>query len=162
MSIENTIQPVEVADHDACLRNYLSGHDELCPMCEYNLRGLTGTKCPECGEVLLLRVSLREPKLAAYLCGLIGLSVGVGCSGLLMALAVLVALFEDYRDLIDWSFAVAAFQFAFEGLAIWLWLARRNWIRRRSKGQRWALAMSAWGCTIGLTVLFFATAYYSG
>ncbi|MCH9058386.1 MAG: hypothetical protein IIB55_07145 [Planctomycetes bacterium] len=78
MNAEDQVAQGEVTEHDALLRAYLGGHDEPCPMCEYNLRGLTGTVCPECGEALRLRVSLSEPKMAAYLCGLIGLSVGVG------------------------------------------------------------------------------------
>ena len=55
-----------------------------------------------------------------------------------------------------WILVALASQFVIEGLAMWLWLVRRNWIRRRSRDQRWALAAAAWGYSIGLTVLFFA------
>ena len=150
------VAPGELAEHDALLLAYLGGHDEPCPMCEYNLRGLTGTVCPECGEALRLRVSLSEPKMAAYLCGLIGLSVGVGFSGIILAFGIVGTLVWGYPGSeVDWMLVALVSQFVIEILAMWLWLVRRNWIRRRSRGRRWALAMAVWGCTVGFTVLFF-------
>ena len=154
--VEDQVAQGEVAERDARLRAHLAGHDELCPMCEYNLRGLTGTVCPECGEALRLRVSLSEPKMAAYLCGLIGLSVGFGFSGVFLAMGVVGLLLEGFGGGFPyWMLVGLLSQFVIEGLAMWLWLVRRNWIRRRSRGQRWALAAAAWGYSIGLTVLFF-------
>jgi hypothetical protein len=32
------------------LRRHLAEHDVACPACGYNLRGLTGMTCPECGS----------------------------------------------------------------------------------------------------------------
>ena len=92
----------------------------------------------------------RKQTLARYLGviilllgGLIGLSVGIGFSGILIALGTVVALFDDWRSLLDWSFAMVVSQFVIEGLAMWLWLVRRSWIRRRSRGQRRALVTAA-------------------
>ena len=156
MNVEDQVARREVMEQDTLLRGFLGEFDEPCPLCEYNLRGLTGTVCPECGETLRLRVSLSEPKMAAYLCGLIGLSVGVGFSGIMIALFVVIALlFYRGGPFFGWMFVVLLVQFVIEGLAMWLWLARRSWIRRRSRGQRWALVAAAWGCSIGFTVLLF-------
>ena len=156
MNVEDQLAQGELAEHDARLRAYLGGHDEPCPMCEYNLRGLTGTVCPECGEALRLRVSLSEPKMAAYLCGLIGLSVGVGFSGIILAFGVVGTLMYGFGGGPPyWMIAALVSQFVIEGLAIWAWLVRRNWIRRRNRNQRRALAAAACGCTIGFTVLWF-------
>ena len=161
MNVQDQLAQGEVAEHDARLRAYLAEHDEQCPLCEYNLRGLTGTVCPECGEPLRLRVSLREPKMAAYLCGLIGLSMGVGFSGIVLVFVVVSALLYGYeRGFFDWIIVALVSQFVIEGLAMWLWLVRRNWIRRRSRGQRRALAVAAWGCSIGFTVLWFMLQNY--
>ena len=146
----------ELAEHDALLLAYLGGHDEPCPMCEYNLRGLTGTVCPECGEALRLRVSLSEPKMAAYLCGLIGLSVGVGFSGIILAFGIVGTMMYGFGGGPPyWMIVALVSQFVIEGLAIWAWLVRRNWIRRRDRNHRWALAAAACGCTFGFTVLWF-------
>lgn len=161
MNVDDQVAQGEVAEHGARLRAHLAGHDEPCPMCEYNLRGLTGTVCPECGEALRLRVSLSEPKMAAYLCGLIGLSVGFGFSGVFLVLGVVGLLLEGSGGGFPyWVLVALLSQFVIEGLAMWLWLVRRNWIRRRSRGQRWMLAAAAWGCTIGFTVLLFTMAFY--
>ena len=158
---EDQLAQGEVAEHDARLRDHLAGHDELCPMCEYNLRGLTGTVCPECGEALRLRVSLSEPKMAAYLCGLIGLSVGVGFSVIILMFGVVgTLLYGSGGGFFDWMLVALVSQFVIEGLAMWLWLVRRSWIRRRSRGQRLALVAAAWGCTIGFTMLFFTMTFY--
>ena len=100
--------------------------------------------------------------MAAYLCGLIGLSVGVGFSGIILAFGVVVTLLGGYwGSEASWLVVALVSQFVIEGLAIWAWLVRRSWIRRRSRGQRWALAVAAWGCTIGFTVLFFTMGFYS-
>ena len=161
MNVEDQLAQDEVAEHDARLRAHLAGHDEPCPMCEYNLRGLTGTVCPECGEALRLRVSLSEPKMAAYLCGLLGLSLGVGFSGLWFAFMVVAQLTfgAGVSRPPYWILAVLGSQFVIEALAMWVWLVRRRWIRRRSRDQRWALVAAAWGCTIGFAALFFMTAF---
>jgi hypothetical protein len=38
------------------LRDYLAAHDEPCPHCGYNLRGVEDPRCPECGQALRLAV----------------------------------------------------------------------------------------------------------
>jgi hypothetical protein len=44
-----------MADSRDTLRRYLADHDVPCPACGYNLRGLEGEVCPECGDVVALR-----------------------------------------------------------------------------------------------------------
>jgi len=40
--------------HQTTLDAYLAEYDASCPSCTYNLRGLTGSTCPECGHTLYL------------------------------------------------------------------------------------------------------------
>src|SRR6267142_93193 len=68
---------------ESLLEQYLAVRDEPCPACGYNLRKLTGKHCPECGDELRLHVGLVEPRRAAFITGLIGLSAGGGFSALL-------------------------------------------------------------------------------
>src|SRR5690348_16408064 len=75
------------------LRDFLTDHDVTCPQCQYNLRNLTGDRCPECGEQLALGVHLVEPKLAAPIAGLVGLACGLGLNGLLILYWLIVTTF---------------------------------------------------------------------
>lgn len=70
------------------LSDYLADLDEPCPLCGYNLRGLQGEHCPECGQELALRVNLVDPVRGAYLAGLISLACGFGFNALLLVLFV--------------------------------------------------------------------------
>jgi hypothetical protein len=50
------------------LRAFLAGRDVECPQCGYNLRGLRGAACPECGSALsfrMLRNLERQKKVGA-------------------------------------------------------------------------------------------------
>lgn len=55
------------------LRDYLAERDIACPGCGYNLRGLPGDACPECGKpVELARVRSRRsrhPADRSFACG---------------------------------------------------------------------------------------------
>ena len=84
----------------AMLQAFLHERDASCPRCEYNLRNLVGIRCPECGEELVLRVNLSEPKMGAFLTGLVGLAAGSGFSGLLVGYALILILSQgaNWRD----------------------------------------------------------------
>lgn len=42
---------------------YLASRDVPCPRCQYNLRGLTVTRCPECGQELSVLVTIASISL---------------------------------------------------------------------------------------------------
>ncbi len=145
---------VDTTDHDTFLRSYLADRDEECPMCSYNLRGLTGPMCPECGEALRMRVSLCEPKLGLYLATVIGCAVGVGFSGIVMGWVVFLWLTDDYGPgILDVWPLVAQLVVQGSGLAFLLWKGR--WVRKRSATVRRALAVSAWALSFVFAVGFF-------
>ena len=48
------------------LTEFLATRSATCPLCGYNLRGLTSPRCPECGRRLRLSVGLTEPYLGAW------------------------------------------------------------------------------------------------
>jgi hypothetical protein len=147
-----------MADRDDLLRPFLAGRDEPCPACGYNLRDLGTSTCPECGEALALRVGLAEPKQAAVLAGLIGLTAGAGMSALLLLYLVLrVFVFGDRYYLFRGTFMVLnAGGFAAEGLATVWWL--RNWrkIRRLGPRPRRLLVAGCWLLTLANLILFTA------
>jgi hypothetical protein len=128
------------------LRTFLADRDVSCPQCGYNLRDLRGRRCPECGEDLVLRVNVAEPRQAALITGLVGLSAGAGFSGLLLLYLFILTLRD--RSWSDPNLAkfvgITAGGLVVEGIAlvVWLWYWRR--IRRASRGVRIALAVGCW------------------
>jgi len=70
------------------LGEYLAKHNAFCPLCRYNLRGLTGNTCPECGKLLAMTVGLVEPFMAPWICTTVTLctSAGIGVFFLVMIL----------------------------------------------------------------------------
>lgn len=47
-------------DRTRRLLKFLREHDADCPLCGYNLRGLTEPRCPECRHELVLGVGVRK------------------------------------------------------------------------------------------------------
>jgi hypothetical protein len=141
------------ADHKF-LVDYLRDRDEACPACKYNLRNLTGVRCPECGEELQLRVSPVEPKQAAPIAGLIGLCMGLGLNAMLLIYAGI--------EMIGRGRPVRGFMVAFiiynavacvihvAAVRIWLWKWRSI---RRAKQRRWWVVL-AWGLSIANVIGF--------
>src|SRR6267154_1944148 len=74
------------------LRLYLAEHDEPCPGCAYNLRGLTGTRCPECNQELAMRVGLAKPRHGAFIASMCGLLTGAGMAGVFLGIITWLSL----------------------------------------------------------------------
>jgi len=72
---------VDVRDDAELIRAFLARRDVACPGCGYNLRGLAGTRCPECEREITLGVSRSEQGRwrgpAVVLLGAILLALGV-------------------------------------------------------------------------------------
>jgi hypothetical protein len=140
------------------LQQFLSGRDVTCPSCRYNLRDLAGDRCPECGQVIALRLQLAEPKLAAMLAGLMALSAGVGLNGLLLIYFVIIAFVRNVGAAEAPEFLVVNLTgLAVEGaaLAAWLWFWPR--IRRKDAAYRWLLAAACFALTLANITVFSYT-----
>jgi hypothetical protein len=83
----------------ALLHSLVRERDVPCPLCAYNLRNLTGDRCPECGEALNLRVGLVEPRLGPYIALLTACCVGLGGSALFTIIGLLYAPIRWFRRL---------------------------------------------------------------
>jgi hypothetical protein len=79
-NVEPTPPDSTRASNETFLRTWLIDRDEPCPLCGYNLRGLTSPRCPECWQALRLSVSLAEPYLKAWIALVAGLlpPAGIG------------------------------------------------------------------------------------
>lgn len=137
------------------LREFLAERDTPCPRCAYNIRALTGSRCPECGSDLELRVGLVEPRLAAYIALLVACCLGFGASALLG----IVALTQGAAD---WFAEPAGLlllaQWSVSSVALPLVLRRRHGLRKMSARRQWYLVILAWAVVLGLSagiVCFF-------
>ena len=75
------------AGDESTLLGWLADRDVPCPLCGYNLRGLTAARCPECGQPLRLSVALTDPYLRAWITLAVALLLPAGL-GLLWAVAL--------------------------------------------------------------------------
>ena len=138
------------------LRRFLGGREVACPGCGYNLRDLTGDRCPECGQAIVLQLQLAEPRQGALLTGLIGLSAGAGLNGLLLVyLAIMVLVIDRNAGGMEAFFVINLGGLIVQGVAMLIWL--RNWrrIRRLNTTVRWALAAAGWGLSL-LNIIIFS------
>lgn len=139
---------------EAFLRQYLAERSVACPMCAYELRGLTSDRCPECGERLVLQVGAAEPKMAAWVAGLIGLAGGAGFNVVLFGWGLLATLVSGFGP--ELGELIVIFAFAAVGavaLLAWVRLGRR--IRRLPRTGRSLVVLGAWGLSLALVVLTF-------
>jgi hypothetical protein len=142
---------------ESLLTAFLAQRDHACPQCHYNLRDLQGTRCPECGEALVLGVHVAEPRQAAAIAGLIGLSAGVGLNGLLIIYAIIATVIEN-RHGIDLQFwLTTAIGFIVETTVLIIWLRCWRSIRRQSFAARVALSVGCWLLTLADIVFFSLT-----
>jgi len=136
------------------LTAFLTEHDHPCPQCEYNLRNLQGTRCPECGEELVLRVNATEPRQGLLIAGLIGLSAGAGLNGLLLIYGVIMSLRGiPGAGAMFWN--VCGLGLLVEGGALLVWLKAWRAIRKQTLSMRTILASACWLVTL-LDILIFS------
>jgi hypothetical protein len=148
-------RPEEIPRERSLLREFLADHDVDCPQCHYNLRNLTGDRCPECGEQLALGVHLIEPRLAAPIAGVVGLAAGAGLNGLLIVYWLIVSIFYR-RGGGPWNrfVFVNLINGAVLGTGMFFWL--KNWrrIRAASPIRRWILVAGCWLLSLADLVVF--------
>ncbi len=136
-------------DDEQLVQAYVRDRSVRCPSCDYDLRDLTGSACPECGQGLSLRVALARPNWAAFICGLIGLSMSLGFSSLLLLFAAVIMVVEGPASAMPGTFPALFVGLIVSGALLAVWLARSRTLRRQSGGRRWFLA----GCCCSVPIL---------
>lgn len=148
-----SIEPVEF------LRQFLAERDIACPQCDYNLRDLPTNICPECGHELELRLTTADPRPAAAIAGLMGLSAGGGFNALLLLYFVLMLILHPGISASEeWKFfGVQSIGLTVFAVAITFWLRHWRHLRSRSARARWWLVAACWILSVTDLVIFTAT-----
>jgi hypothetical protein len=132
----------------ALLAAFLADRDLPCPRCGYNLRSLTGGRCPECGDPLQLQVALVEPRMGAYISLLVACCIGLGGSGLFGLLGLRAAPASWWRE---WSALLLLLQLVVSAFGLLIVLIQRRRLRRASPLVQWLVSLAAWIVIIGLS-----------
>jgi hypothetical protein len=125
------------SDDDAALLSWLANHDVACPLCKYNLRGLTTARCPECGNAIRLGVTLADPYLRAWITLAAAVCTGAGV-GVLLSYAIIRAGPSNLLGGAPRGIAFAIISFvAMVPVAIVVLLTRRRFQRLSRRIQWW-------------------------
>ena len=128
---------------EAAIVDYLRDRDAACPLCQYNLRGLTSSRCPECGRALQLTIGLVEPRMGAWIMAVVSMA---GAAGL--GVLALVALVRHGLMDAGLFFLIAFFYFiATIPVLVALVVLRRRYRRMRQSWQ-WTIGVVAASLTV--------------
>ncbi len=144
--------PSPPLSRDEHLLAFVREHEARCPLCDYNLRGLSRPTCPECGQELKLDVRLAEPYLAAWVTLVVALSLAAGPGAMFILMSVMHGPPGGpwYRVLIM-PYAVAAIPLLIVAL-----FARRR-VCRLPRPAQWLLALAP--VFMGVLMLVWTFAY---
>lgn len=145
--------PLPSQDH---LAAYLAQRDVPCPACNYNLRGLTADRCPECNRELVLQIRLAEPRIGAWIAALSAAAAMLGFNGLLL-LYFLAYMARGRQYGPPWpSVATLLVSTVIAGIGLSQLIKRRRAFGNLSAGARGTWAAGAWLATAASAIAFFS------
>jgi hypothetical protein len=122
------------APDEVALLDLLRDRDVSCPLCRYNLRGLSSTRCPECGRELRLSIGLLEPRQGAWLTAQIAVTAAAGIGVMIAVVSIMQGwpTGDDKQTLLN---AMFVFHLAMIPAATMLLICRRRYLRLRRDVQ---------------------------
>jgi hypothetical protein len=147
------IQPDEVSADEHLLR-FVAGRDVECPGCQYNVRDLKITRCPECGDELELSLRLAEPRQGSLIAGLVGLAAGAGFGGLLLVYIGIILFLSGRGGPPNDFFGITCTGFVVHAIGLGIWI--KNWrnIRRARPRTRTFLVALCWFLPLAFVASF--------
>ena len=131
---------------DDLLLAFLRGRNVRCPVCKYNLRDATQSKCPECGKRLSLSVSVTDLSVQAWAL-LTFVTCLVAGPGILMIAYLIFFMHDIPSDLPAWSYLVMGFFALSVPTAVLLLVFRNRFLRLPRHTQH---VICAIGCIVWL------------
>lgn len=147
-----TVTTADAPKDTAALIAWLERHDEPCPVCRYQLRGLTEPRCPECAADLTLGVASPGAIVGPLLLAMAACALAVGFDFVQITVLLIISAFgglgTELRTLLAILLALgipsAVLGYVIARKRVW-------WMKQRPKRQ-WRLAWILF-FTIGLTHL---------
>jgi len=81
-------------DDRARLLDWLADHDEACPVCRYNLRGIKEALCPECGAGLTLSVAPPTAGVGPWSFAVVAFAMGLGFDAVVLLVTLGMAAYS--------------------------------------------------------------------
>ena len=140
----------DITPDEQTLFEFLRERDVPCPLCAYNLRGLTTSRCPECGRELRLSVGLSEPFMLAWiaLAFVIFATAGIG---ILVIWATILSNPFRLRDIyarVSLSYLIGS------PLLAALIVVFRRQLLKLDKQSQWTLAITAMTLSLLMLIIF--------
>lgn len=133
------------------LRDFLAEHDALCPVCGYNLRGVTIGVCPECECSIELGVASNNAYLGAWLLALLSFAMPLSFD-LLIGLMMIVSSIMSRGEVPEALFlmiSLVTLSLTCIGMLWVLVVRKRDWLRMARRKQ-WRIA---WAIFAGVFVV---------
>ena len=121
------------------LTSYLAQCDAPCPGCGYDLRGVEGGVCPECGAALRLALAGEARSRGGYVAGIVVSAMALGLYTTMLGMLLWHG--------VHWSFSkfwydapqVLLFEGVFGAILVG-WIVWRKRLERAAAGKLWAAA----------------------
>ncbi|MEM9083588.1 MAG: hypothetical protein AAGB34_08335 [Planctomycetota bacterium] len=142
---------------ETLLNEVLRDRDVPCPVCRYNLRGLTASACPECGANLKAWVKPDSLRLGLWIVALVGLSGGFGFQATLVIwVAYLIVTEGESLSSYMPELNVAFFSSPAMGIGILLLITLRAHVAKLKLWGRIWIAICAWLVSAIAALVFFS------
>jgi hypothetical protein len=141
---------VDEPQADQALAEFVRERDVACPLCGYNLRGLTSGRCPECGHGLRLSVGLTEPYLRSWVAALVASCACAGL-GVLFVWVIVREGFPPRDEPALWVATVYDVMAVPQAIALLRW--RRRFLRLPRSVQRSLAALCVAGACLAFLMI---------
>ena len=136
------------------LAAFLAANDAPCPVCAYNLRGVTTDHCPECGKEIELRIGSMDLRIGWWLAAILALA---GAEGFFFILFALIPYNYRYYAPPLWEFLLIIGPLLFLGFGVFLLIRKRRHVWRWGRQLQIVLACFCFILAIALPTLFLAS-----
>ena len=131
---------------NSLLSRFLESNDALCPVCDYNLRGVMLETCPECNSPIELVVGSSQARLGPWLMACLAFAMALGFDsiiGILMLIPVVFTAGEDGAA-VFLSASLILLTLVCIGM-LWLLISRKRAWLRMTRPRQWIAAWTIFG-----------------